>query len=483
MKLSALMLTTAVAGMMQLAPASVADANAAGIKVKPQIVKVRPKIAVAKPKVRVKVRAAKVRVKPKVKIRAARIKPKIRTATIKPRLRVKPRTRKATAVPRLKPKLAVRTVPLSGPMPKAAVNAAARIATIKPDRVKAPAARPVPKTSTRSARINSHARIKDIMQAAQGVEAARDAITMGAMRTAATVKPGLGAISLTPATRPSNRDVLGGMFKTPDGGKMPGKANGDLWGNRDLGRFGPGSFGGLANSHAPGALDTGTAAGAAKDYLNINRGIASGMAGIAGRQPAESGEYRSPPANGPGRSGSMEYGHYTTERNGDAKVYVTYWRDPDGQYHSVERYVDSNQDTTSRTVTTPRWSTTRQEDGTYVTARNRDAGRTHESGPTGGSEDQVHRQHTPAPAELRDPDSGYSGPSPFPWLDEKQTFEFSSTTPGTPGPLTQGPEHNTNQQQQVQASVSQNDVLERYDEDTRNRGKPTPIDRQRVQSD
>lgn len=481
MKLSALMLTTAIAGLMQIAPGFATDAHAAGIKIKPQIVKVRPKIAVAKPKVRVKVRAAKVRVKPKVKIRAARIKPKIRTATIKPRLKVKPRTQKVAVIPRLKPKLAVRVAPRA--TLGAAVNAAKHIVTIKPHRIKAPTAKPAHKTSTKSARMNSHVRIKDMMQAAQGTQAARDAITMGGMRTTATVELGLGAVSLTPNTRPSNREVLGGMFKTPDGGKMPGKAHGGLWGNRDLGQFGPDSFGGLANSHAPGALDTGTAAGAAKDYLNINRGIASGMAGIAGRQPSESGEYRSPPGNGPGRSGSMEYGHYTTERNGDAKVYVTYWRDPDGQYHSVERYVDGNQDTTSRTVTTPEWSTTRQEDGTYVTARNRDAGTTHESGPTGGTEDQVHRQHTPAPAELRDPDSGYSGPSPLPWLDEKQTFEFSSTTPGTPGPLTQGPGHDGNQQQQVQAAVSQNDVLERYHEDGRDRGEPTPIDRQRIQSD
>ena len=103
MKPATLMLSTALASMMLLAPISLSQADAAGIKIRPQVVKVRPKITAAKPRIRVKVKTTRVRVKTKVKVKAARVrvKPKIKVkaARIKPRIKIK----------KIQPKLIART--------------------------------------------------------------------------------------------------------------------------------------------------------------------------------------------------------------------------------------------------------------------------------------------------------------------------------------------------------------------------------------
>ncbi len=99
-----LMLSAALASLMLFTPAVFTTADAAGIKIKPQIVKVRPKIKIAKPKVRVKVRAAKVRIKPKVKV-------KVRTTKIQIKPKVKVKVRAANV--KMKPKVQLQAVQLT----------------------------------------------------------------------------------------------------------------------------------------------------------------------------------------------------------------------------------------------------------------------------------------------------------------------------------------------------------------------------------
>lgn len=99
-----LMLSAALASLMLFTPAVFTTADAAGIKIKPQIVKVRPKIKIAKPKVRVKVRAAKVRIKPKVKV-------KVRTTKIQIKPKVKVKVRAANV--KMKPKVQLPAVQLT----------------------------------------------------------------------------------------------------------------------------------------------------------------------------------------------------------------------------------------------------------------------------------------------------------------------------------------------------------------------------------
>ncbi|MCP3999890.1 MAG: hypothetical protein GY727_03170, partial [Gammaproteobacteria bacterium] len=65
MRMTSLMLSTAIASMLLSVPVVNNDANAATIKFKPQIVKVKPKV---------KIKIAKIRIKPKVKIKIAKIK-------------------------------------------------------------------------------------------------------------------------------------------------------------------------------------------------------------------------------------------------------------------------------------------------------------------------------------------------------------------------------------------------------------------------
>ncbi len=76
MKTFNLMLSTAIASMMLAVPVINHDANAATIRFKPQIMKVKPKV---------KIKAVKIKIKPKVKIKIAKIK-------IKPKVKIKIRT-------------------------------------------------------------------------------------------------------------------------------------------------------------------------------------------------------------------------------------------------------------------------------------------------------------------------------------------------------------------------------------------------------
>jgi hypothetical protein len=82
------------------------------------------------------------------------------------------------------------------------------------------------------------------------------------------------------------------------------------------------------------------------------------------------------------------------------------------------------------------------------------------------------RQSMSLRPELRNPDHAPGGSTPFWWVNEREkgTFDFSKVGSGgkTPGAMPDAP-HGEDGTPRAQRVVSQNDVLERYDEDSRNR--------------
>ena len=477
MKKTALMLSTAVAGMMLLAPAMSTAADAAGIKFKPQVVKVKPKVAVAKPKLRVK--AARVRIKPKVRIRAARVTPRVKVKVARPKVvakvTIKPRLRAAVQIkPRVKPRLA---------------------ATLKPKTVKVV---PKPKPATRLAaapkqraggaklaRLGNQAGLKDVMQAAQGAEAARNAAKLGKLRTGATAKLGFATPDLAPGAPRGNRDIVNGMTRKPGRNNLANNTPGGNWGDSSAARFGPESFVGLRNSHSTGPANAnhGATADAARGFLGVTSGrIAAGMGQVAGDRTSSD-------TQGVVTVTKVEHDNGQVTHTKTENIYRGGSGGNGGQIGTIR---------TSHTygVSDPTTTTT---DTLEVRAfkgyrRSRESG----SGWTGtdvvnnphGSSWETGHDHTDPfelyPRERRDPDSGHGGSSPLPWINEreKQTVTISPlVVTGSPGAMPQDPGQGSTQPQQVERTVSQNDVLERYDEDGRNRGDRTPIDRSRIQSD
>jgi hypothetical protein len=107
--------------------------------------------------------------------------------------------------------------------------------------------------------------------------------------------------------------------------------------------------------------------------------------------------------------------------------------------------------------------------------------RTVESGPTGGTEEDVYRRQTPPTTELRNPDHASGGSTPFWWVNEREkgTFDFSKVGSGgkSPGAMPDAP-HTEDGTPTSQRVVSQNDLLERYDEDSRNRAGGAALSQQ-----
>lgn len=527
MKTATLMLSTTLASMMLLAPISFSQADAAGIKIKPQIVKVRPKIAVAKPKVRVNVRAAKVRIKPKIKTKTVRIKPKIKVkaARIKPRIKVRklqPKliarttvTPKFKITPRVKPQLQPRvvgkltvnqpratsgrpdwwrpnrwkpqgTVKLILPDNPSARHPVQRVATPTMNTGNTSAVRSSKKMSNTAVgtiqassmkqagrsfdQLANHNGIKDAMNAARAAEAAGEVITLGKHRVAATPDMGLPTRDLG-STVPSNQDILNGMTKKP-GKTGTSTMNPDsLWGQNDIGGFGPDSFAGSPGTGSQGPANSKgtTASDAAKGFWGVTEDtIAGAIGGVANDKTGGGSVTTSPRETTVHDDGSISSG-YTKYRSDGNRIHVSEELAPlperrvtvvanDGEVISQEHariiVVQGN----------PHSMVTRQ------TNLNR-------SGSGDGRAPDVNR--------LIDPDSGYSGPSPFPWIDETNKADLSTAGNGkTPGGLPDAPDQSQpTGWSSGSAMYSANDVLERYDEDGRNRGETTPIDRSRIQSD
>jgi hypothetical protein len=496
MKNASLLLSTALASLIVLAPATLTSADAATIKIKPQVVKVKPKIAVAKPKLRLKVKAARVRVTPKLRVKVkpkiaiakpklrVKVKPRIKAANIKPRVKVKAKAPKIVTTLKATPKIAA---PALNIKPRIKVQAVAKaIGKVKPAAIIKPqvkVASTPPKATIRQTgaaavvdRVVIPSGISDAAQGARAAAAARDAIKLGAIGAEATGKlvGGLGDFNVPVKTVPSNTEVVGDFIKEPKGGSGGAPGSDGKWDGGGIGRINADNFVGLPNTHSPAGTDPNTAAGGAMAYWNGKRdgAVAGAIAGVAGEKSSYGPHgHREAAGDGPSGSGRTESGHYVDERRGGEKLYVTYWRDADGRYHHVERYVDGDRDRTTRTVYTPEWST-RRTGTTYETSRNADAGRTVESGPTGGTEEDVYRRQTPAPSELRNPDHASGGSTPFWWVNEREkaTFDFSKAGSGgkSPGAMPDTP-HTETGTPTSQRVLSQNDVLERYHEDSRNR--------------
>jgi hypothetical protein len=305
MKNTSILLTTALASLIALAPAVTTSADAAGIKIRLQVVKVKPKIVVAKPRVRIKVKAARVRVKPKLRVK---VKPKIAIAKPKVRIKVKPATAKLK--PKIKPQMKLTRVK---PKPAVQIKAAAlaglkvkprlkpqilvkKVAATKPASMVKPPLKPaisklqskiehsaVASVEAKFVRQNG---IKDARQAARALAEARDAMQVGSNGIKATGKLGSGLNMVGDAsTSPrSNSDIVKGMFRQPGGGQFSGSNPDGKWGNRAIGGMNADNFTGLENTHSPAGTNPNTAAGGAMAYWGKKRDsdIAGAIAGVAG---------------------------------------------------------------------------------------------------------------------------------------------------------------------------------------------------------
>jgi hypothetical protein len=328
--------------------------------------------------------------------------------------------------------------------------------------------------------------IKDAAQAARAAAAVKDAIKVNVPGVTNIGSNGEGIANFdVGVTAPrSNNEILQSMFRTPAGGGTGQSDYNDLWGSNGLGNFNADNFVGLPSTHTPSGTNPNTAAGGAMAYWGKKRDsdIAGAIAGVAGDRTSsyrdgavtvtktvhDDGQvtqtkteniYRGgEPANG--QIGQLE----TTHRSGveDPTTMTTDTGTVTG-FNGYSRHWESGSG----------WRSTDET-----------------SNPHGSRWELGHNHRDPFeryPSEKTNPDYAGGGSSPFPWINEREkgTFDFSKVGSGgkTPGALTQAPHGEDSLTTGSPAMLTQNDVLERYDEDGRNRGQRTPIDRSRIQSD
>jgi hypothetical protein len=469
MKNASLLLSTALASLIVLAPATLTSADAATIKIKPQVVKVKPEIAVAKPKLRLKVKAARVRVTPKLRVKVkpkiaiakpklrVKVKAKIKAANIKPRVKIKAKAPKIVTTLKATPRIAA---PALNIKPRIKVQAVAKaIGKVKPAAIIKPqvkVASTPPKATisqTGAAAVVDRAvipnGISDAAQGARAAAAARDALKVSVIGAEATGKlvGGLGDFNVPVKTVPSNSDVVGGFIKEPKGGSGGAPGSDGKWDGGGLGRINADNFVGLPGSHSSAGTDPNTAAGGAMAYWNGKRdgAVAGAIAGVAGQV------VRMPIDNFKNSTRDRLY-HSDTPYDpatGSASV-ATLKARPDGTTTTiVTTFIDYDRDG-------PVDRTTRQ-----VIRTSADGEVTWDS-----------TVDVPPTTELRNPDHAPGGSTPFWWVNEREkgTFDFSKVGSGgkTPGAMPDAP-HGEDGTPRAQRVVSQNDLLERYDEDSRNR--------------
>jgi hypothetical protein len=476
MKNASLLLSTALASLIVLAPATLTSADAATIKIKPQVVKVKPKIAVAKPKLRLKVKAARVRVTPKLRVKVkpkiaiakpklrVKVKPRIKAANIKPRVKVKAKAPKIVTTLKATPKIAA---PALNIKPRIKVQAVAKaIGKVKPAAIIKPqvkVASTPPKATIRQTgaaavvdRVVIPSGISDAAQGARAAAAARDAIKLGAIGAAvATGKlvGGLGDFNVPVKTVPSNTEVVGDFIKKPNGGGGGAPGPDDKWGNHGVGRINADNFVGLPGSHSSAGTDPNTAAGGAMAYWNGKRNgaVAGAIAGVAGDR---SGAGLPPKGWTKTRMRERHWYDVVSLRNGGNGGPVL-------QEITIKVRTDG-----SRTVIRNTYHDV-DGDGAIDAADQR----VRETNELGHLTDETFVDR-PDLVERRDPESAGGGSTPFPWINEREkaTFDFSKVGSGgkSPGAMPEAP-HGEDGAPRTQSVVSQNDLLERYDEDSRNR--------------
>jgi hypothetical protein len=469
MKNASLLLSTALASLIVLAPATLTSADAATIKIKPQVVKVKPKIAVAKPKLRLKVKAARVRVTPKLRVKVkpkiaiakpklrVKVKAKIKAANIKPRVKIKAKAPKIVTTLKATPRIAA---PALNIKPRIKVQAVAKaIGKVKPAAIIKPqvkVASTPPKATIRQTgaaavvdRVVIPNGISDAAQGARAAAAARDALKVSVIGAEATGKlvGGLGDFNVPVKTVPSNSDVVGGFIKEPKGGSGGAPGSDGKWDGGGLGRINADNFVGLPGSHSSAGTDPNTAAGGAMAYWNGKR----------------DGEWQVRLLVWQGKSCACRS---TTSRTppGDRLYHSDTPYDPATYSASVATLKARPDGTTTTIVTTfidydrdgPVDRTTRQ-----VIRTSADGEVTWDS-----------TVDVPPTTELRNPDHAPGGSTPFWWVNEREkgTFDFSKVGSGgkSPGAMPDAP-HGEDGTPRTQRVVSQNDLLERYDEDSRNR--------------
>ena len=231
MKLSTLMLSTALATTFAFAPVAITSADAAGLKIRPAVtakIKVKPKLKV-KPRIvtriktRVKIKTAKIRVKAVPRINTPKI---VVTKALAPRIKVAPR-----AIAKVKTTHKIKVV--------------AKLTTTKLPSIKTPATKSpakianLPSGNTRLANVGNQRGIKDAIQGARAAEAMKDVMTLGKFRASAAAGLGLATPDLNRGSPLRNQDRIGAV---PGAGKKRGMFGDDLG-------SGPDGFTSLGNSH------------------------------------------------------------------------------------------------------------------------------------------------------------------------------------------------------------------------------------------
>ncbi len=443
----ALLKTTALAGIVAMMPVVFAETADAGANIK------------IKPKVK-----THVKVKPKIKINKAKIRNNAKSNNQQVVVKKAKKSPQITATPKQIQKKPVVTASLNPGYPDLNI-------------VPVPEQRPVEFE-------NRFGQFEELQGAREAAEAAKELEQLARLGTDTKdmdlANPDLGT------GHSSNQDVLNGMFQ---------KDGKDGIGGSNAARFGPDTFAGIPDTHGKGPANANgtSAADAAAGFWGVTQDrINAGIGGIAGK-----GDVKETPGMGAkqvvepkpstesGRIGGGYSWHPSTRSDDGGHVHTTYRRDPNWT-HSVTTTYSSDYSSIERQteviISSGRW--TRR-----IT---RDFGeRTWEVQviPNGGGDAVITRgslDNGPQPedtgpkvAERRDPDSGYAGPSPFPWINEREN-QLTKLTPGTggktPGALPQDPAVSKGSTNTTQAAVSLNDLLETWDEDSRRSGSPQPID-------
>ena len=458
---NSLLRTTALTGLVALVPFVFAMPADAGIKIKPQThvkVNVKPKVKVA----------------PKIKVKAAKIRIKTKPRTTKkvakdPTSKTQTNTRSASTQPKITPQ-PERKNPRR-PIENASLDTGSTFNVGVPER------RPDRNIDTRQN--DRFTVIDELGQARAAAEAARmleelgNVAALGKLRDAATVNAELGDSALDQGSELSNRDQLG----TPDTGNRGG-----MFENYQ----GPGAdeFAEIENSHGSGPANSAHQShlDAVNAYYDINRSISQGLGGIASNN---------------GGHNPNDVDSFETRTDGNTSTYVYNYERSNGTKVTeivVIRYGGGLTENSSSTTTDETMITTNPDGRTEATEVSEFADSEYDdpvetysystriySGDN--AEPVVHHgtgsRYVGSLDELRDPDSGYGGSSPFPWINEREKPTTDLTTAGngkTPGAMPQDPYSDQVNTRQVQASVTQDRVLETWDEDNRRSGAPQPID-------
>ena len=444
MKPLSLIRTTALTSLVALSPVMLIGGAEAGvkIKIKPQThvdVNVKPRVKVA-PKVKVK--AAKVRIKTKPKA--------TKQVATDPTSKNQTTTQTAGNNPTVQPAKKVKKTVVTASLTPQSI-AAIPVPTERPDR----------EFDSGSVQLDELGQARAAAEAARILDEMEQLASLGGLRDAASVSLDLADVGLSQDPELSNSERLG----APTTGERGGMFGDDR---------GPGAdeFASIDNTHARGPANSGHrgTASAAKDYLGVNRSIEEGMGNLAGGMDMDEDSGGPEYTDWDGNATDQPGGRYHWGHSNDSEVPGRHGQ----RIYSFEDYTAA----TKTVVIVDR-------EGATIETTTVDGGRVanrsvlNDDGEYTVVESDLQEPPATSVDELRDPDSGYGGSSPLPWINEREkpTTDISAAAGGkTPGALPQDPYADQVEQGNVQASITQADLLETWDQSSHDRGETTPID-------